>query len=143
MALGSALSIALVDSATAAAGRSEREHQRLLGAVKTITVEEANVSSKSGKWIEGKRRLERTTTFNREGNLIKEVIHANGSGVSTITYRYDGNGNRTDSIYNEGVISRPPTREDEWNDIRQVRLIRWRFKYDADNNRTRNWLIQA
>jgi len=136
MALGSALSIALVDSATAAAGRSEREHQRLLGAVKTITVEEANVSSKSGKWIEGKRRLERTTTFNREGNLIKEVIHANGSGVSTITYRYDGNGNRTDSIYNEGVFSRTPAREDEWNDIRQVRLIRWRFKYDADNNRT-------
>lgn len=135
LVLGSALSLTLVHSATAA-DKSERGHQRLLGAVKMITVEEAKLSSKSGKWIEGKRKLERTTTFDREGSLITEVIHADGSGVSTISYRYDGKGNRTDSIYNEGVISRPPTREDEWNDIRQVRLIRWRFKYDADKNRT-------
>lgn len=132
---GFALSLSLVYP-VGAAGKSEREHQRLQGAVKAIVVEEASLSYKSGKFVEGKRKLDRTTNFGRDGNLTKEVIYASNPGVSTITYRYDAMGNRSDSIYNEGVFSRPPTGEDDWNDIRQVRLIRWRFQYDAHNNRT-------
>jgi hypothetical protein len=114
----------------AAPKRSEREHERLAGRVKEITISDANLSYKSGKFVEAKRVLKRTIGYTPDGNMTREVnydshgLHNTVSTTSNTSFWYDAKGNRTDSVYFEQFGNQ------------LFRFIRWRFKLDADDNRT-------
>lgn len=52
--------------------KSEKEQERLLGPVKTVLIEIANITEQSGKWIEGPRIPWTSTTYDPKGNRIEE-----------------------------------------------------------------------
>lgn len=116
--------------------KSEREHDFLIGPVSTITIATAKLSENSSKVKEGRRRKERVITYDRTGNMIKEAIYIDSPSTGQITYRYDADGNRIDSILIEDGRSDmrrgPGVYQD---DERETRVV-WRiFKCDSNGNR--------
>jgi hypothetical protein len=116
--------------------KSEREHDFLIGPVSTITIETAKLSEKSSKVKEGRRRKERVITYDRTGNLIKEALYIDRPSTGQITYRYDADGNRTDSILIEDGRSDMRRGPGVYQDDERATRVVWRiFKCDSGGNR--------
>lgn len=130
--------MSLISCPAVVSNKTEREHERLIGAVKTINVETAKLSRKSGKLREGRYNQERTIDYDRQGNKSKETIYTNSPTITHITYRYDADGNRTDSVIIEnyqGPGSRNVLGTYREGDDRATEITSHVFKYDADGNR--------
>lgn len=98
--------------------RTDLEHGGLKGKIKTVKVEEARLSNKSGTPVEGKKVQLETTTYGENGMLVRSVrVDAGARG--DYFYSYDANGNRLELIRNAVTQSR----------------VKTEFKYDANGNR--------
>jgi hypothetical protein len=76
--------------------KSDREKDRLVGPVQTVTTEVAEFSSKDGKDVEGPRMPVQTVTYDARGNRLKRVdFNRDGSVAQTIVYTYDSEGRST------------------------------------------------
>jgi YD repeat-containing protein len=112
------IAVALVGTSRAQQRKSDLEHAGLLGRVKTVKVEEAKLSNKSGKPVEGKRVLLETQSYGENGRLAKSVrIDAGQRG--DYFYTYEGDGSRLELIRSSVSSSH----------------VRTEFKYDASGNR--------
>lgn len=112
------LAITFVGLAGAQQRKSDLEHAGLLGKVKTVKVEEAKLSNKSGKPVEGKRVQLETQSYGENGMLVKAVrIDAGMRGE--YFYSYDAKGSRIELIRNSISSSH----------------VKTEFKYDANGNR--------
>jgi len=112
------LAVALVGYALAQQKKSDLEHAGLKGKVKTVKVEEAKISNKSGKPAEGKRVQLETQNYGENGMLVKSVrIDADQRG--DYFYSYDSSGSRLEFIRNATSSSR----------------VKTEFKYDANGYR--------
>lgn len=110
--------IVLVAPTGAQQRKSDLEHAGLLGKVKTVKVEEAKLSNKSGKPVEGKRVQLETQSYGENGMLVKSVrIDAGLRG--DYFYSYDANGSRLELIRSATSSSH----------------VKTEFKYDANGNR--------
>ena len=112
------LAITFVGPSGAQQRKTDLEHAGLLGKVKTIKVEEAKLSNKSGKPVEGKRVQLETQNYGESGMLVKSVrIDAGLRG--DYFYSYDASGNRLELIRSSVSSSH----------------VKTEFKYDANGNR--------
>ncbi len=112
------LAVALVGPSSGQQRKSDLEHAGLLGRVKTVKVEEAKLSNKSGKPVEGKRVLLEIQSYGENGRLAKSVrIDAGQRG--DYFYSYDASGNRLELIRSSVSSSH----------------VKTEFKYDANGNR--------
>jgi YD repeat-containing protein len=98
--------------------KSDLEHAGLLGKVKTIKVEEAKLSNKDGKRVEGKRAQLETLNYGENGMLTKSV-RIDKDQRNDFFYNYDSNGNRLELIRNSTT---------SWR-------VKTEFKYDGNGNR--------
>jgi YD repeat-containing protein len=112
------LAIALVGPTGAQQRKSDLEHAGLLGKVKTVKVEGAKLSNKSGKPVEGKRVLLETQSYGENGRLAKSV-HIDAGQRGDYFYTYEGDGSRLELIRSSVSSSH----------------VRTEFKYDASGNR--------
>jgi len=98
--------------------KTDLEHGGLKGKIKTVKVEEAKLSNKSGKSVEGKKVQLETTTYGENGMLVKSVrVDAGARG--DYFYSYEANGNRLELIRNAVTQSR----------------VKTEFKYDGNGSR--------
>ncbi|HLF82993.1 MAG TPA: hypothetical protein VI837_02335, partial [Blastocatellia bacterium] len=67
------IAVALVAPSRAQQKKSDLEHAGLKGKVKSVKVEEAKLSNKSGKAVEGKRVQLETQNYGENGMLVKSV----------------------------------------------------------------------
>ena len=112
------LTVSLVGASGAQRRKSDLEHAGLLGKVKTVKAEEAKLSNKSGKPVEGKRVQLEIQNYGENGMLVKSVrIDAGLRG--DYFYSYDANGNRLELIRSSVSSSH----------------VKTEFKYDANGNR--------
>ncbi len=74
--------------------KTDREHDRFIGPVKSVRVETARLVSKSERWIEKGRELERIISYDSQGNMAKQTIYTDRPTVTAINYKYDMDGNR-------------------------------------------------
>lgn len=76
--------------------KSDREKDRLLGPVQTVTTEITEFSINDGKSAEGPRMPVQTTSYDARGNRLKRVdFNRDGSTAQTIVYTYDAEGRST------------------------------------------------
>lgn len=108
------LAFALVAPTGAQQRKSDLEHAGLKGKVKTVKVEEAKLSNKSGKPVEGKRVQLETQNYGENGMLVKSV-RFDAEKRGDYFYSYDSSGNRLEFIRNATSSSR----------------VKTEFKYDA------------
>ena len=112
------LAATIIGRSDAQQKKSDLEHAGLLGKVKTIKVEEAKLSNKDGKRVEGKRAQLETVNYGENGMLTKAVRNDKDQR-NDYFYNYESNGNRLELIRNS-VTS--------WR-------VKTEFKYDANGNR--------
>lgn len=112
------LAVVLAGYAGAQQKKSDIEHAGLKGKVKTIKVEEAKLSNKSGKPAEGKRVQLETQNYGENGMLVKSVRY-DAEKRGDYFYSYDSSGNRLEFIRNATSSSR----------------VKTEFKYDANGYR--------
>ncbi len=112
------IAVALVVPSRAQQRKSDLEQAGLLGKVKTVKVEEARFSNKSGKPVEGKRVQIETQNYGENGMLVK-AIHFGGGQRVDYFYSYDASGNRLELIRDSISSSR----------------VKTEFKYDDSGNR--------
>lgn len=98
--------------------RTDLEHIGLKGKVKSVKVEEAKISNKSGKHVEGKRVQVETQNYGENGMLVKAVRY-DADQRGDYFYNYDSAGNRLEFIRNALTSSR----------------VKTEFKYDANGYR--------
>jgi hypothetical protein len=144
--ISSLLLCLVLTCAAAAQKKSDREHERLIGPVKSVRVETARLVKKSGNWVEKSRDLQEVIDYGSKGEMTKKTIHADSPTIITIKYSYDKDGKRGEDAIVEG-----PTRSD-WSsyrgygetynggsrgdgDVREGRRARRVFKYDPSGNR--------
>ena len=112
------IAVAVAGHSGAQQRKSDLEHAGLLGKVKTVKVEEARLSNKSGKPVEGKRVQLETQSYGENGMLAKSVrIDAGQRG--DYFYSYDASGNRLELVRSSVSSSH----------------VKTEFKYDANGNR--------
>jgi hypothetical protein len=112
------LALALLGICIGQQKKTDLEHVGLKGKIKSIKIEEAKLSNKSGKPVEGKRVQLETQTYGENGMLVKSVrVDAGARG--DYFYSYDASGNRLELIRNAVSQSR----------------VKTEFKYDANGNR--------
>lgn len=124
----------LVNSASSQQRNSDKEHDQLFGPVKTVRIEKVKLSSKGGKLVEGKHRQDRNWSYDKNGNLIDEVIGGNHR-----LYSHDSKGNRLEKRNPKIIMGRPPDPSDFNNQMRTDDgsiLHKWIPKYDTHGNRT-------
>jgi YD repeat-containing protein len=135
------LALLLTDNVTAQK-KTDIEHDRLIGSVKSMRIETAKLVTKSGIWVEKARSLQRVINYDPQGNMTKETIYIDRPTITLIRYRYDADGNRTEEILIEGP---PGPAYGSYGtdrggslgsgDGRSMRLVRRVFKHDSDGNR--------
>lgn len=113
------IGVALVAPSRAQQKKSDLEHAGLKGKVKSIKIEQAKITTKSGKQVEGKRVQLETQTYNKDGMLVKSVRY-DGDRRGDYFYDYDSSGNRLEFIRSAISSSR----------------VKTAFKYDANGYRT-------
>jgi YD repeat-containing protein len=99
--------------------KNDLEQAGLKGKVKTIKVDSAKISNKTGQPVEGKKVTIETTNYGENGMLVKSVRVDRGERGDYF-YSYDASGNRLELIRNSTASSR----------------VKTEFKYDASGNRT-------
>ena len=76
--------------------RSDREQDRLFGAVQSVKMEVAEFTTKDGKNVEGPRVRLHELSYDARGNRVKRVdFGRDGSAAQTIVYNYDAEGRHT------------------------------------------------
>ena len=91
---------------------SNKEQDGLIGPVRRVRTERAELSMKSGKLTEGPRSLLSTTTYNLQGNSIDNtyyLVAERNRSVGKEEYKYDDKGNVTEvTLRNNdgGILSR-------------------------------------
>ena len=98
--------------------KSDLEHAGLKGKVKSVKVEEAKITNKSGKQAESKRVQAETQNYGENGMLVKAVRY-DADKRGDYFYNYDSSGNRLEFIRNATSSSR----------------VKTEFKYDANGYR--------
>ena len=112
------LAVALVAPSRAQQKKTDLEHAGLKGKVKSIKIEEAKLSNKSGKPVEGKRVQLETQSYGENGMLVKSVRY-DAERRDDYFYSYDSAGSRLELIRNATSSSR----------------VKTEFKYDANGYR--------
>jgi hypothetical protein len=112
------IAIILVVTAGAQQKKSDLEHAGLKGKVKSVKIEEAKLSSKSGKQVEGKKVQLETQNYGENGMLVKSVRY-DADKRGDYFYSYDSSGSRLEFIRNATSSSR----------------VKTEFKYDANGYR--------
>ena len=102
------LAVALAGLSGAQQRRSDLEHAGLKGKVKTVKVQEAKLSNKSGKQVEGKRVQLETQNYSENGMLVKSVRY-DAEKRGDYFYSYDSSGSRLEFIRNATSSSRVKT----------------------------------
>ena len=87
-------------SATVAALNSNRERDRLVGAVRRVRTETAKTLIKSGQVVEGPRVLRELATYDLKGNKIDDASYAveGSSTTNKKEYKYDDKGHVIEMI---------------------------------------------
>jgi len=98
--------------------KSDVEQAGLKGKVKTIKIDSAKISNKTGQPVEGKKVTIETTNYGENGMLVKSVRVDRGERGDYF-YSYDASGSRLERIRNSTASS----------------LVKTEFKYDASGNR--------
>ena len=128
------ISLLLVNSASSQQPNSDKEHDQLLGPVKTVRIEKVKLVNKAGKLVEGKRTKDRSWHYDKNGNLIDEVIGSNHR-----LYSHDSKGNRLEKRNPNIIMGGAPDPTDFNNQVRAddgSLLYKWILKYDTQGNRT-------
>ncbi len=123
----------LVHSTFSQQRKSDKEHDQLLGYVKTVRIEKAKLSNKDGKLIEGRRTQDKSWTYDKKGNIVDEII-----GSSHRLYSYDSKGNRLEKRNPNIILGGNPEPTDFNNQVRAddgSLLYKWIPKYDPSGNR--------
>lgn len=116
--------------------KTEREHEKLIGTVKSVTIETAKLSRSSGKLKEGRRHQDRTVLYDRQGNKTKETIYTDSPTITFISYRYDAQCNRSDSVLVENETGSRITRQGgRTGDDISTEVTAHVFACDGDGNR--------
>jgi hypothetical protein len=110
--------ISIVAPSGAQQKKSDLEHAGLKGKVKTIKIEEAKLSIKSGNQVEGRRVQLETTNYGENGMLVKSVRY-DADKRGDYFYNYDSSGSRLEFIRSATSSSR----------------VKTEFKYDAGGYR--------
>lgn len=113
-----AIAVALVVPIGAQQKKTDVEQAGLKGKVKTVKIEEAKLSNKSGKVVEGKRVHLETQNYSDKGMLMKAVRFDAGAPTNYF-YSYESNGSRLE-------LSRTATTQSR---------IKSEFVFDANGNR--------
>ena len=111
------MAVALV-VAIAQQKKTDLEHAGLRGKVKSVKIEQAKISNKSGKQVEGKRVQVETQNYGENGMLVKAVRYDDDKRGDYF-YNYDSAGSRLEFIRNAVTSSR----------------VKTEFKYDANGYR--------
>jgi len=116
--------------------KTEREHEKLIGTVKGLTIDTAKLTRNSGKLKEGRRDQDRTVVYDRQGNKTKETIYTDSPTITFISCRYDAQGNRTDSVVVDNETGSRITRQGgRTGDDRSTSVTAHIFACDADGSR--------
>ena len=113
--------------------KSDVEHDGLKGRVRTVLIETAKLSNKSGKLTEGRRKLHSKWSYDSGGTLVEEEIKG-----SHRLYRYDSDGNRYEKRSSKGMAGPPNTEDFRYQQEKAADgswLFKWVSKHDADGNR--------
>lgn len=102
------IAVALAAPSSAQQKKSDLEHAGIKGKVKSIKIEQAKISNKSGKQVEGKRVQLETQNYNEGGMLVKSVRY-DGDRRGDYFYDYDSSGNRLEFIRSAISSSRVKT----------------------------------
>ena len=108
------LSLILLTSAFAQNRNSDRQHDGLLGTVRSVRVESAELAKKSGKLVERRRVLNSTVTYDESGNILEDVIYdADGNPSQRRVYSPSANGSRnvTEQIMGGFITTKEPPKE--------------------------------
>lgn len=118
--------------------QSESELDGLRGAVKTVTVERADLKSSSGKLIESAPRLSIATTYDvngdrviekkydEAGRLIRTHSYSNADGYRVMSDESFGDGN--------GHILRIPLPGGDGRHLVLKYMAKYKYKYDGSGN---------
>ena len=112
------IAIALVVPSRAQQKKSDLDHAGLKGKVKSVKIEQARLSNKSGKQVEGKRVQLEAQNYGKDGMLVKSV-RWDADRRGDYFYSYDSAGKRLEFIRNATSSSRVETE----------------YKYDANGYR--------
>ena len=112
------LAVVLAAPCGAQQKESDTKHEGLAGKVKSVKTEEAKVSTKAGKLLEGKRQFLSSDSYNEAGALVKAKKILVDSPADYF-YSYDANGDRSEFVRLSTRSKRGITR----------------FKYDARGKR--------
>src|SRR5262249_8253757 len=127
------LTLSLAYSANTQQKKSDREHDQLSGSVKTVRIEKAKLSNKDGKPVEERRILDRSWTYDKNGNLVREII-----GRYHYLYSQDSKGNRLEKRNPNIIMGGSPEPTDFNNQVKAEDgslFYKWIPKYDAQGNR--------
>lgn len=70
--------------------KSQREQDGLVGPVRTVRIERAQLLNEAGKYIEGPRDLSETMIYDADGRLLESADYLPGGAPDTkSTYKYD------------------------------------------------------
>src|SRR4051794_27032353 len=75
------LSLLLCTMIAAQSRKTDKNYDGLRGAVKSVRVETAKLSSKSGQWVEGKWTPQRTVHYDKLGNKTNEAVYTDDEDV--------------------------------------------------------------
>ncbi len=86
--------------------KTSREKHGLIGPVHTVKAEKAAFVKKSGKWVEGPRRLASASSYRRDGKPLEHATcNPDGSVKVKIVFAYDANGKDVGlTRYRDGVL---------------------------------------
>src|SRR5262245_27075279 len=127
--------------------KSQREQDGLVGPVRTVRIERAQLLNEAGKYIEGPRTLSDTMIYDAEGRLLESADYLPGGAPDTkSTYKYDSKGKEIEYAHyiHDGLIYKWLSRYDatgklsEKIELRANGQIETRrlYKYDIKENRS-------
>lgn len=128
--------------------KSDREQDRLFGAVQSVKTEVAEFTTKDGKSVEGARVRLHEVSYDARGNRVKRVdFNRDGSAAQTIVYNYDTEGRSTGYEDYASGLSTPRKHVyilDQKGNRAEYRIVqpngsagdeRYVYKYDPNGNK--------
>ena len=132
-----AFGLLLISSVTAS-GKHDRQHDGFIGPVRAVRLEQCSLVKKAGEWVEDRRVLWQTVTYDSNGRLTERVFYDRDQSIwSRIVYDYDSAGTRSDTVFRAakgGATQASDTQQPQ----AMVEFMRFRrtFKFDQSGNRT-------
>lgn len=144
-----ALSSAVTATAYAQRPQTDREHDRLKGPVKSVTVETATLKKDGGRYVEGPRVPAGRVTYNADGNFAEAESYSavDGRLTSKAVYRYVGGEKIAEGQVVIPVVIAPVTGARAGDESQPARppaplphnmrplTEKYKYKYDAKGNR--------